>query len=156
MYISNDGTTNLNIDELNATTPDEIRWSRGFQNEDVLKVKFDLHSKIDSFEIQSSIKKLKSEIEQKTKFTLTGIKYNIKENSGEFVFSQLGNIEPDKKIGKLLSNNPDSIKIPKTIAVDDTVVCTGSFITFFDWGYTVDSILFVKEDGMYIKAIKED
>lgn len=156
MYISEDEPISVDINELNARTPDEINWSRGYQDENVLKIEFTLHNDIDQFEIHSSLQQLHSEIENKTEFTLTGVEYNISEHTGTFVFSMLGNIEPDKRVGELLSDSPSSIQVPKTVAMNNVVVCTGAFISFFDWGYSVDSISFVRNDGMYIKAIPDE
>lgn len=153
MYVSTDGPLSIEIDELNITTGDQITWRHGYQDEDVVKVKFNIENRQEEYTLDNSLQQLQNEIEDKTKFCLTGIEYNIEEHKGELIFSSIRNIEPNTNVGELLSQNPDSVTVPKTLAYENKVSCTGAFIAFFDWGYRAKQITLNKEDGMYITAL---
>jgi hypothetical protein len=156
MYISNDGILSINIDELNVTTNDDITWNRGYQDEDVLKIQFDIKNRLENYTLDRTFQQLQNEIEDKTEFSLTGVEYNIEKHSGELVFSSVRNIETNTNVGELLSQNPDSLTVPKTLAYENTVTCTGAFVAFFDWGYRAKQIKLDQEDGMYITALPSD
>lgn len=156
MYVSNDDLLSIDMDELNITTGDEVTWRHGYQDEDVVKVKFEIEDRVEQHTLERSFQQLQNEIEDKTDYSLTGVEYNIKENSGELVFSSIRNIEPNTRIGEMLSQNPDSITVPRTLAYENKVACTGAFIAFFDWGYRAKQIKLEQGDGMYITALPSD
>lgn len=156
MYVSNDGLLSIDVEELNITTGDEVTWKHGYQDEDVVKVQFGIENRVEQYTLERSFQQLQDEIEDKTDYSLTGVEYDIDEHSGNLVFSSIRNIEPNTQIGETLSQNPDSITVPRTLAYENKVACTGAFIAFFDWGYRTKQIKLDQENGMYITALPSD
>lgn len=152
MYISDNEPISIDIERLSSTTNDDISWGYGYQDENVLKIKFEIDPKIETFILKDPLQQLCSDIKEHTEFLLTGIKYNISENTGEFIFSTLSDIDTAAGVSKQLSRNPSSITVPRTVAYNNIVTCTGAFVAFFDWDYNIEQVKFDLHNGVFLTA----
>lgn len=153
MYISQDEHNSVNIDALNAKSPDYVTWHRGYQNEEVIEIGFDLDDNLEEVVITDILQELMEDMEDKVDFMLTGVEYDIWEHAGLLVFSDISKVETNVPVGVLLENLPDSIMVPKTLAIDGITTCTGVFAAFYDWGYEPVQIRFVQDEGLFLTGV---
>lgn len=151
MYISDPNELSVNFDELNRNG-NGITWSRGPINEDAIHINFEIEGDI-VHRFDSQLKQLEDEIKDASGYLLTGMKYDIRQNSGLFVFSDISFLDADKAVSRDLKGQDQVMTIPRVIAQEETVYCSGVFASIYDWDYDVNQITVVPDEGVYIEAV---
>lgn len=154
MYISGDGTDRLNIEDLNYKSP-KCNWEKEIQTEEAIKI--NCIPKNNSYTISTKLQQLSQRIFSIYEFSLTGIRYNTESNEIQFVFSEWGNIPEHNTISKELQNQErNGIVITRTVAQDNIVAITGGLRSIDEWGFELQSVSVLKNDGIQIEAYRAE